>query len=1752
MSGHWFDRLIAGLRGTGATQKRFNDALRPIRRRQRTRLGIELLEGRQLLVASLTINDVSILEGNTGTSNLNFTVTRSGDDTLSAVTVGYATADGTATAGSDYTAQSGTVTIPSGSTTASISVPVWGDSTVEPVEQFFLNLTGITNVTGPAAILSARNDFPTGTNPWSVAIGDLNGDGKQDLAIANSFSDSVSVLLNTTATGATTPSYARTDFATGTQPVSVTIGDLNGDGKQDLAIANKGSSTVAVLLNTTATGAITPSYAIRTDFTTGTQPVSVAIGDLNGDGKPDLAVANSGAASVSVLRNTTATGATTPSYAAKTDFTTGTQPASVIIGDLNGDGKQDLAIANSGAASVSVLRNTTATGATTPSYAARTDFITGTQPVSVAIGDLNGDGKQDLAIANKGSSTVSVLINSTTSGAITPSYAAKTDFGTGANPWSVAIGDLNGDGKQDLAIANKGSSTVSVLINSTTPGATTPSYAARTDFTTGTQPVSVAIGDLDGDGKPDLAVANSGAASVSVLRNTTLLPAAAVALTSNTDFGTGSSPYSTAIGDLNGDGKPDLAIANKGSSTVSVLINTTTPGAITPSYAAKTDFGTGANPWSVAIGDLNGDGKPDLAIANSFSNSVSVLMNTTTPGATTPSYAGRIDFTTGIQPVSVAIGDLNGDGKQDLAIANSFSNSVSVLMNTTTPGATRPSYFARSDFTTGANPWSVAIGDLNGDGKPDLAIPNRNSNSVSVLMNTTAPGATAPSYAPRTDFTTGTWPRSVAIGDLNGDGKQDLAIANSFSDSVSVLMNTTLPGATTPSYDPRTDFRTGIQPVSVAIGDLNGDGKQDLAVANAGAASVSVLRNITALGATSPIYTARTDFGTGSGPYSVAIGDLNGDGRSDLAIPNNSSNSVSVLINPPATISDNQAIGMILPDDGILGAATASPFTTTYGTVSSTQIFSISGFLLKADIVATAPPGFEVSSGGAYGADATFTQSGGTVSGTLSIRLAATAPVTGSYDSKSIVLSSTGVPSINITTSSSGNIVSKAQLSITADSNTGTSAVDAFGKTYDGSVYTGFTACYCGFVNSETAAVLAGELSFIGAGTMAINAGGPYSITPSGLTSSNYTIVFVSGSLNIDRKALTATASAASKKYDGNTNTTINCVITGGLVGNETVTASSTGTFGDKIVGNAKPVTANSPILADGTNGGLAANYSMTPPGGLTADLTARTDGARGNDVFTVTLGTSFISVVLETNDFGTYALDSTFTLNGLSGTGIVNVIGTAEDDLISITGTGITVNGATITLNSMEFVSIDAGAGADTFSVINPPSGVTKLALSGNTGDDLYQLDADNTLGLVSLTENAGEGFDTIDLSPTTASVALHLGPFTTNQTIVSGKLMLQLNAEDTFDGAKGGAGNDTLTGNSLNNVLTGGNGSDTLNGGAGNDELLGGLGDDVYRFTTSVGSEADLIREFAAQGTDRVDFSELTVGVTFSLGTSAIQSVHAGRTLQLNSNSTFENLTGGAAADTLTGNASGNVLTGNAGNDVLIGLGGNDNIFGGLNDDTYIFTAAPAAEADQVNEYSNQGTDTLSFVSLTTAVTLSLNSVSVQSAHINRTVVLNSAATFENIDGGTASDTLIGNALDNQLRGGDGNNILVGLHGNDRLESGSGRDILIGGPGFDTLNGGTNDDILIAGRTTSDTDVAKLNTIRTEWISANAYPTRVANLRAGIGSSAVSLKATVNVLNDATRYDALTGGPGTNWYFRALDDVITDLFAGETIDAL
>lgn len=344
-------------------------------------------------------------------------------------------------------------------------------------------------------------------------------------------------------------------------------------------------------------------------------------------------------------------------------------------------------------------------------------------------------------------------------------------------------------------------------------------------------------------------------------------------LEAKTDYGTGPRPVSVVIEDLNGDGNPDLAVVNS-TKTVSILL-----GNGDGTFGAKMDYGPGG-PWppgcsSGVIGDLNADGKPDLAVAGMSPDSVSVLL-----GNGNGTFGGNTDFATGSHPFFVAIGDLNGDGKADLAVANVFSNTVSVLL-----GNGDGTFGENTAFGTGSLPYSVAIGDLNGDGRPDLVTPNNGDSTVSVLL-----GNGDGTFGARMDFGTGEYPASVAIGDLNGDGKQDLAVANGFGAAV-------LLGNGDGTFGENTDFGTGSGSSSLAIGDLNGDAKPDLVLANWGNpessfGSVSVL-----FGNSNGTFGAKIDLGTGREPYSVAIGDLNGDGNPDIAVANNYSSTVSVLLN---------------------------------------------------------------------------------------------------------------------------------------------------------------------------------------------------------------------------------------------------------------------------------------------------------------------------------------------------------------------------------------------------------------------------------------------------------------------------------------------------------------------------------------------------------------------------------------------------------------------------------------------------------------------------------------------------------------------------------------------------------------------------------------------------------------------------------------------------------------------------------------
>jgi hypothetical protein len=361
-----------------------------------------------------------------------------------------------------------------------------------------------------------------------------------------------------------------------------------------------------------------------------------------------------------------------------------------------------------------------------------------------------------------------------------------------------------------------------------------------------------------------------------------------IALGAPSAFGAGTEPDSVAVGDFNGDGKLDLAVANEGSNNISILL-----GMGDGTFQAAVDYGAGTAPDSVAVGDFRRDGKLDLVVANDGSNNVSILL-----GNGDGTFQAAVNYGVGSAPTSVAVGDFNGDGKLDLAVVNELSNNVSILL-----GNGDGMFQAAVNYGAGLSLFSVAVGDFNGDGKLDLAVASGGSDYVSVLL-----GNGDGTFKTAVQYVAGLEPISVAVADFNGDGKLDLAVANYESNNVSILL-----GKGDGTFQAAVDYGIGTEnypatPGSVAVGDFNGDGKLDLVVGGVESDNVSVVSVL--LGNGDGTFQAAVNYGAGAGQTSVAVGDFNGDGRLDLAFP------ASVLLQTPiASLSStslnfgNQLVG---------------------------------------------------------------------------------------------------------------------------------------------------------------------------------------------------------------------------------------------------------------------------------------------------------------------------------------------------------------------------------------------------------------------------------------------------------------------------------------------------------------------------------------------------------------------------------------------------------------------------------------------------------------------------------------------------------------------------------------------------------------------------------------------------------------------------------------------------------------------------
>ena len=698
------------------------------------------------------------------------------------------------------------------------------------------------------------------------------------------------------------PEYRLGNFSA--HPLSLAMGDLDGDGDIDLAIVNNGRvnippaghDEVVIYLNhgdglfvgpPRTSWDIPINYGDDGRYEAGEEPRAVALGDLDGDGDLDLAVAAAFSDAAFVLLNNG-----DGSFVDAVPYPVGDQPRSVAVGDVDSDGDLDLTVLNAHTNNISVLLgNGDGTFATQATYDVG---VVGDNPDSGAevpvggiahvLADLDGDGDLDLGVANGGGfgspgSTVSVLLNNGDG-----TFASRVPYDVGLRPLSLAAGDVDGDGDLDLVTANERSGDVSVLLNNgDATFASHMTYDAdglpvpQPGWLPGAMPRSVALADIDNDGDADLAVGHLLNTEVSVLPGN-----GDGTFDDEVVYQVDLQPLFVDFADLNADGGLDLAVLSYawGREKLSIIFN----------------FGDGLflNDEKIdavelvkelAAGDLDGDGDLDLVMGHADSNGLIdgdlyVLLNNGNGTFAAPVQYGAVG------PWSVAIVDLDGDGDLDLAAANTENfagDSVSVLLNNGDG-----TFALGADYAVGSAPLFVTVGDVDGDGDQDLVTADLGTSGdaggtgfVSVLLNNGDGTFAAP-----TAYNVLRTPRQVALGDLDGDGDLDLVVAHQQQPSdLQLVMFNNGDGTFGLGVPYATGFDTGA--MSVVVDDLDSDGDLDLvfglhrAFESGGAPDVAVLLNSgngTFLdGGT---YFIPQIWQTGS----LGIADLDGDGTLDLVL----------------------------------------------------------------------------------------------------------------------------------------------------------------------------------------------------------------------------------------------------------------------------------------------------------------------------------------------------------------------------------------------------------------------------------------------------------------------------------------------------------------------------------------------------------------------------------------------------------------------------------------------------------------------------------------------------------------------------------------------------------------------------------------------------------------------------------------------------------------------------------------------------
>lgn len=744
------------------------------------------------------------------------------------------------------------------------------------------------------------SDVSIGYHPTQIVSKDLNNDGKSDLIVIYGDIPQMGIFMNISEPGSTTASYGpKQTVSLSSFPFALIVEDFDADNKPDIVVSYLGGPyAISGFSNYTPTGSTTVSLGSRMDFSSAQSIRSFATGDFNNDGRLDLATVSTTNNYVTILLNSPISGYA-GWYMNNGNWNIPVPPNTTAVGvaDINKDGKPDIiSCTSSGIISTSI--NYSMQGVYSISFSPyQSNSLGGAVFLNIATADMNNDDKTDIILSNNSGGAVSVIINNTIPGSPNTSYIAPQQLTCLSSPTVLSISDMNKDGKLDILALQPSISGNNICLfqNATNAGSSTISFNPRQDIgsTNGTN--SITSGDMNNDGKADIGVCSSFGVMETMV-NSTITGALLASFASHTELGT-VTPVMGTTADLNNDGKADLITANSVSNYLSIFFNSTPAGNTNPVFNTPQILSGYSNPSVIAASDFTMDGKIDLLLINKADGLVRIITNTTSAGSSVFSSVTQTVNSVG-NPIAAIIQDLNADGKPDIVV-NSTNGGIYVFLNATTPGSGLS--FTSAAWGVGGIAYSVALKDINLDGKPDIIAANYPANNINIYINNTAQGNPGFSFSNQPIIPTISNPHSIITADFNYDGKPDIAVSN--NNTIAIHLNTTPFGNPNATFSARVEFNStpGVVENSLINSDLNGDGLIDLAFANKANQFISVFQNNTVPGSSTVTFEPEQKFTTGTLPIFLFTSDINNDMKPDLLTVSNSDNAVSFLINTATT-----------------------------------------------------------------------------------------------------------------------------------------------------------------------------------------------------------------------------------------------------------------------------------------------------------------------------------------------------------------------------------------------------------------------------------------------------------------------------------------------------------------------------------------------------------------------------------------------------------------------------------------------------------------------------------------------------------------------------------------------------------------------------------------------------------------------------------------------------------------------------------